>query len=114
MNATIGQPVRRREDIRFITGRGRYTDDISAPGQTFAVFVRSPHAGRRSDHRHGRREGDARRGGRLYRRGPDRRWHRSLPCGWLVKSTDGSDMKVAPRPPLASRSVNFVGEPYAV
>ncbi len=37
-----------------------------------------------------------------------------LPCGWLVKSTDGSDMKVAPRPPLAIDQVNFVGEPYAV
>ncbi len=44
MNAIIGQPVRRREDIRFITGRGRYTDDIVVPGQTYAVFVRSPHA----------------------------------------------------------------------
>src|SRR6185312_7073098 len=37
-----------------------------------------------------------------------------LPCGWLVKSTDGTDMKVAPRPPLAISAVNFVGEPYAV
>ena len=44
MNALIGQPVRRREDIRFITGRGRYTDDITAHGQAYAVFARSPHA----------------------------------------------------------------------
>src|SRR5580704_9661299 len=42
--AGIGQPVRRREDLRLITGRGRYSDDLSLPGQAYAVFVRSPHA----------------------------------------------------------------------
>src|ERR1700685_464831 len=36
--------VRRREDSRFITGQGRYTDDINIPGQAYAVFVRSDHA----------------------------------------------------------------------
>jgi aerobic carbon-monoxide dehydrogenase large subunit len=40
----IGQPVRRREDLRLITGRGRYSDDLCLPGQAYAVFVRSPHA----------------------------------------------------------------------
>ena len=40
----IGQPVRRREDLRLVTGRGRYTDDISLPGQAYAAMVRSPHA----------------------------------------------------------------------
>ena len=40
----IGQPVRRVEDRRFITGRGRYLDDISRPHQGHAVFLRSPHA----------------------------------------------------------------------
>src|SRR5580704_17849627 len=40
----IGQPVRRREDLRLVTGRGRYSDDLSLPGQAYAVFVRSPHA----------------------------------------------------------------------
>jgi carbon-monoxide dehydrogenase large subunit len=44
MNQPIGQPVRRLEDARFLTGRGRYTDDFSAPGQVFAHVVRSPHA----------------------------------------------------------------------
>ncbi|HWD60116.1 MAG TPA: xanthine dehydrogenase family protein molybdopterin-binding subunit, partial [Stellaceae bacterium] len=39
----IGQPVRRREDLRLVTGRGRYSDDLSLPGQVYAVFVRSPH-----------------------------------------------------------------------
>ena len=40
----IGQPVRRTEDQRFITGRGRYVDDISLPGQCFGALVSSPHA----------------------------------------------------------------------
>ena len=40
----IGQPVRRREDLRLLTGKGRYSDDINVPGQAFAVMVRSPHA----------------------------------------------------------------------
>ena len=40
----IGASVRRKEDQRFITGKGQYTDDINRPGQAYAVFVRSPHA----------------------------------------------------------------------
>src|SRR5438477_11614419 len=40
----IGQPVRRREDLRLLTGKGRYSDDINLPGQAYAVMVRSPHA----------------------------------------------------------------------
>src|SRR5262249_28000938 len=44
ISAGIGQPVRRKEDLRLITGNGRYTDDINLPGQAYAVMVRSPHA----------------------------------------------------------------------
>ncbi len=40
----IGQPVRRREDLRLLTGRGRYSDDVNVPGQAYAVMVRSAHA----------------------------------------------------------------------
>ena len=40
----IGASIRRKEDPRFITGKGRYTDDVKFPGQTYAAFVRSPHA----------------------------------------------------------------------
>jgi carbon-monoxide dehydrogenase large subunit len=44
MSATgIGAPVRRKEDQRFITGKGQYTDDINRPGQACAGFLRSPH-----------------------------------------------------------------------
>src|ERR1700680_2270385 len=40
----VGQPLRRREDFKFITGRGRYTDDIKAPGMLHMAVLRSPHA----------------------------------------------------------------------
>ena len=40
----IGESVRRKEDYRFLTGAGQYTDDIVLAAQSFAVFVRSPHA----------------------------------------------------------------------
>src|ERR1700721_2568208 len=40
----IGQPVRRREDLRLVPGRGRYSDALNLPGQAYAYMVRSPHA----------------------------------------------------------------------
>jgi carbon-monoxide dehydrogenase large subunit len=40
----IGESVRRKEDYRFLTGAGQYTDDITMQAQSYAVFVRSPHA----------------------------------------------------------------------
>ena len=44
MPETIVKPLRRKEDLRLLTGRGRYSDDTSVPGQAYAVMVRSPHA----------------------------------------------------------------------
>ena len=40
----IAQSVLRREDQRFLTGAGQYTDDVVLPGQTYGVFLRSPYA----------------------------------------------------------------------
>ena len=40
----LGASIKRREDPRFITGKGNYTDDLKLPGMTYAAFVRSPHA----------------------------------------------------------------------
>ncbi|HEY4821165.1 MAG TPA: xanthine dehydrogenase family protein molybdopterin-binding subunit [Xanthobacteraceae bacterium] len=40
----IGQPVRRKEDLRLVAGQGQYSDDLNLPGQAFAVMLRSPHA----------------------------------------------------------------------
>jgi carbon-monoxide dehydrogenase large subunit len=44
MPQTIGQPLRRKEDLRLVTGRGRYSDDLNLPGQAYAHVLRSPHA----------------------------------------------------------------------
>src|SRR3954452_5602487 len=44
MPRTIGQPLRRKEDLRLVTGSGRYSDDVSLPGQAYAHVLRSPHA----------------------------------------------------------------------
>src|SRR5262245_33391371 len=44
ISAGIGAPVRRREDARLVTGRGRYADDLALPRQAHAAMVRSPHA----------------------------------------------------------------------
>ena len=41
---SIGKPVRRKEDMRLLTGAGSFTDDVNFPDQTYAIFVRSPHA----------------------------------------------------------------------
>ena len=43
-NHHIGQPVRRKEDLRLITGKGRFSDDVNLPGQVYAAMLRSPHA----------------------------------------------------------------------
>src|SRR5271170_6841092 len=44
MKFGVGQPLRRFEDPRLLTGRGRFQDDVALPRQAYAVFVRSPHA----------------------------------------------------------------------
>ena len=70
----IGQPLRRKEDQRLLTGNGRFSDDFSLPGQAYAAIVRSPHPARpdRAD-RHGAGGGDAGGAGRFYRSGLRRR-----------------------------------------
>ena len=116
MNATgIGASVRRFEDIRFITGRGRYTDDINQPGQAYAVFLRSPYARARvvAVDRSAAMEVDdvlaVLTGRDMAADGIG-----DLPCGWLIKSNDGTDMRQPRHPPLAVERVNYVGEPYGV
>jgi len=111
----IGRPVRRREDVRFITGRGRYTDDIQLPNQCHAVFLRSPYPRARITSIDGAGAMDV-AGVLGVFTGRDLAADKigDLPCGWLVKSKDGSDMKVAPHPPLAVEIVNYVGEPYGL
>ena len=111
----IGASVKRREDVRFITGSGTYTDDLNQPGQTYGVFLRSPHARARIGAIDAS-EALALDGVLAVYTGQDTAADGlgDLPCGWLVKSRDGSDMVSAPRPPLAVTQANYVGEPYGL
>ena len=111
----IGASVKRKEDARFITGAGRYTDDLGAPGQAYAVFARSPHARARVSRIDTSAAAEMPDVVAVFT-GADLRADGigDLPCGWLVKSKDGSDMVQPPHPPLAVDAVNYVGEPYAV
>ena len=111
----IGRPVRRKEDFRFITGSGHYTDDASKPGQTHAVFVRSPHA-------HARIKGIdsapavAAPGVVAVLTGDDLKADgiQGLICGWLIHSKDGTPMKAGAHPALALGKVRHVGDHVAV
>ncbi|MXW49520.1 MAG: xanthine dehydrogenase family protein molybdopterin-binding subunit [Gammaproteobacteria bacterium] len=111
----IGAAVKRREDLRFITGRGTYTDDLNVPGQTYGVFLRSPYARAKIN---AIDAADALQvdGALAVFTGQDTAAAGlgDLPCGWLVKSKDGSDMVSAPHPPLAVSQVNYVGEPFGL
>lgn len=111
----IGAAVLRREDARFITGNGRYTDDLRQDGQAYACFVRSPYAHARilgidaSDAESTAGVIAVLNGTQMQADGIG-----SLPCGWLVKQKDGNDMRSPPHPPLAIDKVNYAGEPVAI
>jgi carbon-monoxide dehydrogenase large subunit len=116
MSATgIGARVTRKEDHRFITGKGNYVDDINRPGQTHAVFVRSPHA-------HARIKGiDTKAALRMpgvvgILTGDDLAADKvgGLICGWMIHSKDGSPMKAGAHPALAQGKVRYVGDHVAV
>jgi len=115
MKFGIGQPVPRTEDARLLTGGGRYTDDVSLPGQAYAVFVRSPYA-------HAAIRGidsadAASQPGVLAvftvedleadGIGP-------IPCQAMLKQRDGSPYVAPPRPALAKGRARHVGDPVAV
>ena len=114
-DGSIGTPVRRREDYRFLTGQGTYTDDINRPGQLHAYILRSPHANAKL----GRIDtsGAASSAGVIaVFTGQDMAKDNlgGLPCGWLINSKDGSPMKEPPHPVLAVERVRHVGDPVAV
>ena len=111
----IGAAVRRKEDGRFLTGRGNYTDDINRPGQLYAALVRSPeaHAAITSID-----TGDAASapGVAAVFTGADLAADEigGLPCGWQIHSKDGSPMVEPPHPALAAERVRHVGDIVAV
>src|SRR6201981_2497172 len=111
----IGASVVRKEDRRFITGKGRYVDDIKLVGMTFAHFVRSPHAHARVKSidtseamkmpgvitvLNGQKIIEDKVG--------------NLICGWAITSKDGSPMKMGAWPAMAPETVRFVGQAVAV
>jgi aerobic carbon-monoxide dehydrogenase large subunit len=112
MSATgIGAAVRRKEDQRFITGKGHYTDDINRPGQTYAYFVRSPHA--HATIKSIDSKAAARMPGVLaVLTGAEAAADKISAhiCGWTVTGSDGKPMKAAPGPALAHGKVCYVGD----
>ncbi|HEY6176431.1 MAG TPA: molybdopterin cofactor-binding domain-containing protein, partial [Kofleriaceae bacterium] len=111
----IGASVKRKEDRRFLLGKGNYVDDMVLPNQTYAVFVRSVEAHaklKKVDTAAARKApgvvavftGDDIAADGL---GP-------LPCGWLIKSKDGSNMIEPAHPALAQGKVRHVGDPIAM
>ncbi|MDP2618927.1 MAG: xanthine dehydrogenase family protein molybdopterin-binding subunit [Hyphomicrobiales bacterium] len=111
----IGAAVLRREDGRFITGKGRFVDDISRPGQAYACFLRSPHA-----HAEIRKVDVAKAaksagvivvltGKEVAADGLG-----GMPCGWGITNSDGTKMVEPAWPILAQGRVRFVGDMVAV
>src|SRR6266550_2576944 len=111
----IGASVVRKEDRRFITGKGRYVDDIKLVGMTHAHFVRSPHAHAKVKSIDssaamkmsgvvgvltGKQIVDDKVG--------------NLICGWAITSKDGTPMKMGAWPAMAPETVRFVGQAVAV
>ncbi|WP_187967996.1 xanthine dehydrogenase family protein molybdopterin-binding subunit [Aquibium microcysteis] len=111
----IGARVVRKEDKRFITGAGRYVDDMVVPGMKHAAFVRSPHA-------HAEIESidvAAARAmpgviGVLTGREIKADGIGNLICGWMIHSKDGTPMKMGAWSPMATDRVRFVGEAVAI
>src|SRR5437867_2961182 len=109
----IGQAVLRKEDMRFLTGAGQYTDDVSMPQQTHANFLRSPHAHatiRSID----LQKAKGSPGVVAIFTGVDLTGVNGLPCGWLITGTDGKPMNEPPHPVLAQGKVLYVGDPVAL
>jgi carbon-monoxide dehydrogenase large subunit len=110
----IGARVERKEDTRFLVGAGQYTADITLPQQSYAFFLRSPHAHARI--------GAIRRNAAqgmpgvlgVYTGEDIPAAVGGLPCGWLITGTDGLPMKEPKHPLLAQGKVRYVGDPVAL
>ena len=108
----IGASSKRREDVRFLTGEGNYTDDINVNGQAYVYFLRS-------DVAHGTLNSvdtSAAEGMdgvvRIFT-GADFEAVGSIPCGWQVTDKHGEVMQEPRHPVLAHGKVRHVGEPIA-
>jgi carbon-monoxide dehydrogenase large subunit len=108
----IGASSKRREDIRFLTGEGNYTDDINLRGQAYVFFLRS-------DIAHGvlnsvdTSAAESMPGVVKIFTGADFEAVGSIPCGWQVTDKHGEVMQEPRHPVLAHGKVRHVGEPIA-
>jgi aerobic carbon-monoxide dehydrogenase large subunit len=114
----FGKAVKRREDPRFLTGQGRYVDDVKLPGMTYAAFVRSPHAHARIA-RIDTAEAARHPGVVAVFTGQDLAGVNSLPCGWDLRKDKGvpgviQDLAIVPHMPLPADAARHVGDPVAV
>jgi carbon-monoxide dehydrogenase large subunit len=111
----IGARVERKEDYRFLTGAGQYTDDVELPRQSHAVFVRSPHA-HAVIKKIGTEKAKQSRGVLAVYTGEDFAAAKlgGLPCGWLITDVNGQPMKEPPHPCLAQGKVRYVGDQVAI
>ncbi|MFO1271469.1 MAG: xanthine dehydrogenase family protein molybdopterin-binding subunit [Rubrivivax sp.] len=109
----IGKSVARREDARFLTGRGQYTDDIVLPGQTYGVFLRSPHAHAKIKSLNTAAAAKAPGVLGIFT-GEHFKAVGGLPCGWLINNIDGTPMKEPKHPVLADGKVRYVGDRVAL
>ncbi|MDP2803698.1 MAG: xanthine dehydrogenase family protein molybdopterin-binding subunit [Phreatobacter sp.] len=111
----LGAAVRRKEDHRFITGKGQYTDDINRPGQAHAYFLRSPHA-HATLKKIDIAKAKAMPGVVAIYTGDDVAADKvgGLICGWMIHSKDGTPMRAGPHPILAQGKVRYVGDHVAV
>ena len=111
----VGARVTRKEDKRFITGAGRYVDDMVVPGMKHAVFVRSPHAHaqiKKIDVKQA--QGMPGVIGVLTGKELKADGIGNLICGWMIHSKDGSPMKMGAWSPLAVDKVRYVGDAVVI
>ncbi len=111
----IGAAVRRKEDKRFLIGKGKYLDDLNRRGQAYACFVRSPHphaeirsidtaAAKAAPGVVGVFTGEDLAAGGVG----------GLICGWVITQKNGEPHNAPPHPVLATGKVRYVGDPVAV
>jgi aerobic carbon-monoxide dehydrogenase large subunit len=115
MATGIGASLRRKEDYRFLTGGGNYTDDVQMVGQTYAYFLRSPHAHAKVV-KIDKAAALKAPGVIAIFTGEDLAADKvgGLPCGWLITDINGQPMKEPPHPCLAQGKVQHVGDQVAV
>ncbi len=110
----MGQPVRRVEDERLLTGHGRYTDDISLQHQAYGYVLRSPHAHARIL-RLDARDARAAPGVLAVLTADELKADGlgTLLCAIPLENKDGTPLKTPPRPLLQGERVRYVGDPVA-